>query len=86
VCLKRATPENIERKSWLVERLEGMVRAEPKDEAWRGQVAPLVDELDDLERPFAQYDRVRFGGPVSRDRLITAIRTEHLREALGASC
>jgi Family of unknown function (DUF6058) len=33
-----------------------------------------VDELDALLRPFAPYDRIRFGGPVSRDRYVTALR------------
>jgi len=30
--------------------------------------------LDALERPFAAYDRERFGGLSSRDRLINATR------------
>lgn len=39
--------------------------------------APLhvaIDELDALLRPFAPSDRIRFGGPVSRDRYVTALR------------
>ncbi len=33
-----------------------------------------ADALDAIERPFAAHDRERFGGPVSRDRLITGPR------------
>ena len=41
---------------------------------WREHVHQLVDELDALEPPFAPYDRLRAGGPVSRDRLIDEVR------------
>jgi hypothetical protein len=33
----------------------------------------LVDELDALEPKFTAYDRLRFGGPTSRDTCIDAI-------------
>jgi len=36
-----------------------------------------VDALDALERPFARWDRDRFGAPSSRDRLITATRERY---------
>ena len=38
------------------------------------RIDAAVDELDALLRPFAPYDRIRFGGPVSRDRYVTALR------------
>jgi hypothetical protein len=38
------------------------------------RIDAAVDELDALLRPFAPYDRIRFGGPVSRDRYVTAFR------------
>jgi hypothetical protein len=38
------------------------------------QIEAAVDELDALLRQFAPYDRIRFGGPVSRDRYVTALR------------
>jgi hypothetical protein len=44
-------------------------------------IEELVDELDALLRPFAAWDRVRFGGPVSRDRLVTRVRERYLRTA-----
>jgi hypothetical protein len=78
VCLKHATPEKIVRKGWLVPRIERMVQ-EPRqnDASWQSELRSMVDELDALERPFAAYDRVRFGSPSSRERLITAVRREY---------
>jgi Family of unknown function (DUF6058) len=78
VCLKHVTPETIVRKAALIARIEGLL-AEPKpdDSDWAGRLRPAVDELDQLERRFAAFDRVRFGGPSSRDRLITATRRSY---------
>jgi hypothetical protein len=75
VCLKHVTPENIARKSALVIEIEGLLAApRPEDADWRAGLQASVDELDDLERPFApHYDRARWG-PSSRDRCITAAR------------
>lgn len=79
VCLKRATPESIVRKGWLVDRIEQLLDvARKRDVAWRRELRSMVDELDALERPFAAYDRIRFGAPSSRDRLITAVRCRYL--------
>lgn len=77
VCLRRATPENIRRKSELVDDLRVLL-AEPRpaDDAWRPRLRVEVDELDELERPFSpDYDRTRFGCPPTRDELIVAART-----------
>lgn len=78
VCLKEQTPENIVRKESLVQAIEGMLAApEPAESAWREQLNAAVDELDELERPFApDYDRARWG-PSSRDRCITAPRKRY---------
>ena len=40
------------------------------------QIDAAAEELDALLRPFAPYDRIRFGGPVSRDRYVTPLRGE----------
>jgi hypothetical protein len=70
-CLRDPTPEAIVAKGALMTAIVALLaRAEPGDAALRG----AVDALDALERPFAASDRERFGGPVSRDRLITAPR------------
>jgi hypothetical protein len=51
-----------------------LARPAPADAGWCGALRGAIDGLDALERPFAAYDRERFGGPSSRDRLITATR------------
>jgi hypothetical protein len=78
VCLKHVTPENIARKSALVAGIEGLLAApQPEDADWRTSLRTSVDELDELERPFAPaYDRARWG-PSSRDRCITAARERY---------
>ena len=78
VCLRKVTPETIVRKSALVAYLEDyLAEPKPEDLEWRDNLRAAVDELDALEREFAPYDRVRFGGPVSRDRLITGARDRY---------
>jgi hypothetical protein len=70
VCLRSVTPETIVRKAELVERIEQLLA----DDEPSAELAAAVGELDALLRPFAPYDRIRFGGPVSRDRYVTAVR------------
>jgi hypothetical protein len=74
-CLHATTPEAIVAKSALMRAIGALLaRPTPADRRWRVGLRAAVDALDALERPFAGYDRERFGGPVSRDRLITAPR------------
>jgi hypothetical protein len=79
VCLREVTPESIARKAALVDRIETLLSdPRPKEAPWRDELRVAVDELDALERPFApHYDRIRFGAPSSRDRLITSVRTRY---------
>jgi Family of unknown function (DUF6058) len=78
VCLKHVTPETIVRKAALIARIEGLLaKPEPENSDWAGRLRAAVDELDELERRFAAYDRIRFGGPSSRDRLITGTRQSY---------
>ena len=76
VCLREVSPEAIMRKAALMGRIEELLEARGNaDPHWASALRDAVDELDALERPFApDYDRLRFGGPSSRDRLITATR------------
>jgi Family of unknown function (DUF6058) len=75
VCLREVTPEHIKRKDELVAGIEAALAApQPGSEAWLAALHEQVDELDALEPPFAPYDRRRFGGPVSRDRLVDGTR------------
>lgn len=79
VCLRTVTPETIVRKSALVGAIEALLsKRRPDDARWGEDLRRAVEELDALERPFApHYDRIRFGGPSSRDRLITAVHAEY---------
>jgi hypothetical protein len=72
------TPENIARKSALVAEIDRLLAApRPEDADWSSDLRASVDELDELERPFApDYDRARWG-PSSRDRCITAARERY---------
>jgi Family of unknown function (DUF6058) len=46
----------------------------PAAPRWRAALRGAVEALDALERPFAAWDRERFNGPTSRDRLIIGVR------------
>jgi hypothetical protein len=75
VCLNQVTPEGIVRKGALIAGIEALLAEPgPQDAGWGDALRAAVDELDALERQFAAYDRIRFGEPSSRDRLITATR------------
>jgi hypothetical protein len=74
-CLRRTTPEAIVTKAGLMTTITALLaRPAPADQTWRILLRSAVDALDQIERPFAAYDRERFGSPTSRDRLITATR------------
>lgn len=53
---------------------ELLARPRPDVADWQTALHDLVDELDALEPAFAAYDRLRFGGPLSRDQLIEDVR------------
>lgn len=75
-CLLATSPESIVAKSALMTAIEALLAApRPADRGWRNAVRAAVDALDALERPFAEHDRTRFGGPSSRDRLIAGTHT-----------
>jgi hypothetical protein len=74
-CLYSTTPESIVAKAGLMSAVAALCAScEPENPRWRAALRGAVEALDALERPFAGYDRERFGGPTSRDRLITATR------------
>jgi hypothetical protein len=71
VCLRSATPEAIARKERLVDAIDAMLAdPRPRDADWRDALRAAVDDLDDLERPFAPLDEHRFGQRPTRRRLI----------------
>jgi hypothetical protein len=78
VCLRSVTPWTIQRKSDLIAGIDkSLANPEPESVAWLARLHALVDELDALEPPFTTYDRLRFGGPVSRDTHIDKVRTDY---------
>lgn len=74
VCLRSVTPWSIVAKAELMDTI-GRLAGDPApaDDDWRRELTAAVDALDALEKPFAAWDRERFG-PVSRDRCVTAMR------------
>ena len=81
VCLRSVTPENMKRKNELVAALTSeLAEPQPDSGGWREHLNALADQLDELEPPFApHYERLRFGGPVSRESLIDAVRARYPR-------
>jgi len=74
-CLKVPWVPCILQKGGLMARIDALLlQPKPEDWAWTNELRQAVDALDHLEQPFAALDRIRFGGPVSRDRYILATR------------
>ncbi|MFC8535809.1 DUF6058 family natural product biosynthesis protein [Streptomyces sp. NPDC057249] len=80
VCLHSVTPSTIQRKDRLTAAI-GDAESEPDagSAQWCERLHRLVDELDALEPAFTAYDRLRFGGPTSRDTCIDATRARYAR-------
>ncbi|MFF6999012.1 DUF6058 family natural product biosynthesis protein [Streptomyces sp. NPDC008313] len=80
VCLHSVTPAAIQRKSHLTTAI-GAAADEPDagSAQWSERLHALVDELDALEPAFTAYDRLRFGGPTSRETCIDAVRARFPR-------
>jgi RimJ/RimL family protein N-acetyltransferase len=85
VCLRRLNPLSIRRKTRMIEQARAAVdvlRTDPRDDLAQGALAEAVDGglgVDGLDRillPMTGYDRLRFGGPTSRDIWIDAVRAE----------
>jgi hypothetical protein len=86
VCLYRVTPTTIQAKTRLIEQIKSAaasVDASPEDVEAHDQLEAAVDTLDELEPPFAPYDRLRFGGPSSREVWIEGIRERYLAPTPG---
>jgi hypothetical protein len=82
VCLRSTTPPLMRRKDELALRIRAALDdPDPGSPEWLDGLHALVDELDALTTGFTAYDRLRFGGPVSRDTYIDAVRAAHPRSA-----
>lgn len=67
ICLREVTPENIARKGHLITTIRALLRSpRPDDSSWQQRLRQSVDDLDQLERPFAVGDQLRFGAVSSR--------------------
>jgi hypothetical protein len=76
-CLRRVSARNIVLKAQAMERIQILIDNPCRADAdWARELRTEVDALDALERDFAPFDRVRWG-PVSRDKLITAVRARY---------
>jgi hypothetical protein len=74
ICLRSVTPEAMAEKYRLVRRVEELVAAPAEDDpAWRNELRTTVNALDALERPFTDFDRLRWG-ETSRIRHIERVR------------
>lgn len=81
VCLRSVTPLNIRRKAALVEQIRAAVTVleqEPRDATARGSLGEATSKLEDLELPMTGYDRLRFGGLLSRETWIEEPRRRFL--------
>jgi hypothetical protein len=84
VCLSETTPGLMRRKDELAAEIRSALAVpEPGSDEWLDHLHALVDELDAQTVEFTAYDRLRFGGPVSRDSLITDVRAAHPRRNTG---
>ena len=90
VCLRDVSPVRIRQKTERVAEAEAAVallRDDPHDPIGRGLLGQAVDGvlavpgLDSILLPMTAYDRLRFGGPTSRERWVDAPRAEFLTPA-----
>ncbi|MFD5323976.1 DUF6058 family natural product biosynthesis protein [Streptomyces sp. NPDC127092] len=80
VCLHSVTPATIQRKDHLTTAIGAAVHEPDAGSAqWTARLHALVDELDTMEPAFTAYDRLRFGGPTSRDTCIDGVRARFPR-------
>lgn len=85
VCLYVVTPTTIRAKTRIIEQIKSMTalldrqpRAQQLVYDARATLERAVRALDELEAPMTEYDRARFGGPVSRDVWIEQVRHRYL--------
>ncbi len=80
VCLKTVSPVTMRRKEELIAQIqEALDQAAYDTQEGLDGLHALVDELDACLAGFTAYDRLRFGGPVSRDLYVNRVRAEHPR-------
>jgi hypothetical protein len=74
VCLRAVCVESMIEKNRLTRLIDRLLAApQESDPRWQAELRRAVDSLDDLLRPFTDYDRQRWGD-TSRDQRITRVR------------
>jgi hypothetical protein len=78
-CLKNPACGTIIKKSLTMHAITSLISSpRPADPEWRRLLRDSVENLDKLEAPFTDFDRVRFG-KISRDVLIHDVRKKYPR-------
>ncbi|MHB1440379.1 MAG: DUF6058 family natural product biosynthesis protein [Cuniculiplasma sp.] len=76
-CLKKPEPESILEKGELIKTIKELIsNSDPTSTEWRSTLREKVNSLDTIEAQFTDYDRIRFGGTVSRDIFITNVKKQ----------
>lgn len=84
VCLHEVTPAAIQRKDEVSDAIRrALAEPEPDSPGWLSHLHELVDELAELTLEFTGYDRLRAGGPVSRDTLVDDVRAKYPRSGVN---
>ncbi len=81
VCLRDVQPVRMQQKTQHIEQIKAAVarlEQHPGDPAARGSLGEAVDRLEEIELPMTDYDRLRFGGPLSPEVWIHDVRRDHL--------
>lgn len=77
-CLRVPDPKNILSKGDLINKIKGLLeKPDLSDVSWCDSLKKYVNELDNVEAEFTNYDRARFGGQVSRDMFVTEVKTKY---------
>lgn len=80
VCLRSPTPLTMLRKDELIAEIRRVLDNQGSDSLeWLNRLHTLADELDNVLAGFTGYDRLRFGGPISRDIYIDDVRAKYRR-------
>ena len=77
-CLRVPDPKNILSKGELISKIQKLLeKPDPSNASWCDSLEKCVNELDKVEAEFTSYDRVRFGGQVSRDIFVTDVKKKY---------
>ncbi|WP_248579794.1 GNAT family N-acetyltransferase [Nocardioides sp. InS609-2] len=81
VCLRDVQPVRMQQKTQHIEQIRAAIAVleqHPGDHVARGSLGEAVERLEQIELPMTDYDRLRFGGPLSPEVWIHDVRRDHL--------